>query len=99
MVKEACRPGTFGTIFGIINGITFYGTVIIQLVAGGILNAVGPESIRDEPIYSAQAYSLALSPIVILMTIAACFSLRLRETLSGPHVVVSERSEGAPGRA
>ena len=83
MVKELCPPGAFGTIFGIINGSGFYGTAAIQLMTGGILTAVGPEIITDEPIYGASAYALALCPIVGLMTIAACFSIRLTETL-GP---------------
>jgi hypothetical protein len=81
MVKELCPPGAFGTIFGIINGSGFYGTAAIQLMTGGILTAVGPEMITDEPIYGAWAYALALCPIVGLMTIAACFSIRLTETL------------------
>jgi hypothetical protein len=39
--------------------------------------------VTDEPIYGASAYALALCPIFGLMTIAACFSIRLTETL-GP---------------
>jgi sugar phosphate permease len=81
MIKELCPPGAFGTIFGIINGSGFYGTAAIQLMTGAILTAVGPEMISDEPIYGASAYALALCPIVCLMTIAACCSIRLRETL------------------
>jgi sugar phosphate permease len=81
MVKELCPPGAFGTIFGIINGAPFYGTAAIQLLTGSILAMIGPEMVTDEPIYGASAYALALAPVVGVMTIAACFSFRLSETL------------------
>jgi MFS family permease len=86
MVKELCSPGAFGTIFGIINGSAFYGTATFQLLAGGILAAVGPQTITDEPTYGAWAYALALCPIVVCMTIAVCFSFRLSETLGGGRI-------------
>jgi sugar phosphate permease len=81
MVKELCPPGTFGTIFGIINGSGFYGTAAIQLITGWILTAMGPEMVSDEPIYGPRAYTLALSPIVVFMAVAVIFSFRLKETL------------------
>jgi sugar phosphate permease len=82
MVKESSPPGTFGTIFGIINGAPFYGTAALQLLGSGILALIGPEHFTDEPIYGAQAYSAALFPVVVLMVIATGFSFRLQETLA-----------------
>lgn len=86
MIKELCPPGAFGTIFGIVNGSAFYGTATFQLLAGGILTAVGPQSTTNEPTYGAWAYALAMCPIVGCMVIATCFSLRLSETIGGERI-------------
>jgi sugar phosphate permease len=81
MVKELCPPGTFGTIFGIVNGAPFYGTAAIQFIVGAILTTIGPVTVAAEPVYSARAYSLALAPIVGVMVVASVFAFRLKETL------------------
>jgi sugar phosphate permease len=82
MVKELSPPGTFGTIFGIINGAPFYGTAALQLLGSGILTVIGPERIADEPIYGAPAYTAALFPVVMVMVVATGLSFRLQETLA-----------------
>ena len=68
-IKELCPPHLFGTIFGIHNGAGFYGTAAIQVITGLILSTIGPVRMEVEPIYSAQAYALALSPIIVFMLI------------------------------
>lgn len=83
MIKELCPPQQFGTIFGIHNGAGFYGTAVLQLVTGSILSAIGPASVASEPVYSARAYALAMTPIIGVMLVAAALSFRLGETL-GP---------------
>lgn len=83
MIAELCPPGMFGIVFGIINGSAFYGSAALQLLSGMLLTAIGPVTVAAEPVYSAQSYTLALSPIIGLMLIAAVISLRLGETL-GP---------------
>lgn len=83
IIKELCPPHAFGTIYGIHNGAGFYGTAAVQIITGVILSAIGPIAVAAEPVYSARAYALALSPIVGLMLIAAVLSFRLGETL-GP---------------
>lgn len=81
MITEICPPPLFGTVFGIVNGWAFYGTAAIQLITGFVLNAIGPTTITTEPIYSAHAYALALSPIIGFMLVAVALSFRLGETL------------------
>jgi sugar phosphate permease len=86
IIKELSPPYLFGTIYGIHNGSGFYGTAVLQLITGSILSAIGPVRVAGEPIYSAQAYALALSPILVFILLAAVLSFRLRETL-GPRRV------------
>jgi sugar phosphate permease len=80
MIKDLCPPSEFGTVFGIHNGAGFYGTAALQMVTGSILNAIGPLSAATESAYSAWAYTLALSPIIGVMLVAAVMSFRLGET-------------------
>ncbi|MFN8455950.1 MAG: MFS transporter [Anaerolineae bacterium] len=80
MIKELIPPHLFGTIYGIINGSGFYGAAGLQLIIGAVLKASSPVTIAGEPVYSAQAYMLALSPMIIFMLIAVVFSFRLSET-------------------
>jgi sugar phosphate permease len=81
MITEVCPPSLFGTVFGIVNGWAFYGTAAFQLLIGVILNATGPTMTATEPIYSARAYTLALSPIIGFMLMAVILSVRVGETL------------------
>ena len=80
LVKEQTTPHEFSMIFGIINGAPFYGTALIQLLIGGMLTAIGPVAITDEPIYGARAYTVALLPVIVLLIIVTGFAFRLRET-------------------
>jgi sugar phosphate permease len=82
MVKEMVPPHLFGISYGLINGSGFYGAAALQLITGSVLNAIGPSALREEPIYSAQAYGLALSPILLVMLVALILSFKLKETLA-----------------
>ena len=86
IVKELTPPHLFGTVFGFHNGAGFYGTAAFQFLIGSILSAVGPIAVAAEPIYSAQAYKLALSPIIAFAVLAALLSFKLGETL-GPRSI------------
>jgi len=81
MIKELCPPSMFGTIYGIHNGSGFYGTAFLQIVTGSILAAIGPIAVATEPVYSAQAYTIALTPVLVCILIAAVLSFKLGETL------------------
>ncbi len=81
MIKEITPPHLFGTVYGIINGAGWYGTAAIQLITGSVLNAIGPTTVTSEPVYSTQAYTLALCPIIVFMLIASSVSMKLDETL------------------
>jgi MFS family permease len=81
MIKEISPPHLFGTIYGIINGAGFYGTAAIQVITGSILNTVGAIRVDTEPVYSAEAYTIALSPIILFMLVASVVSFKLTETM------------------
>ncbi len=80
MIKELTPPHLFGTVYGIINGSGFYGAAVIQLLTGAVLTRIGPVVVAGEPIYSVQAYTLALSLFIIFMLIAVVFLFKLPET-------------------
>jgi len=81
VIKELAPPQLFGTVYGVINGAGFYGAALLQFTTGFVLDLIGPSHIAAEPVYSAQAYAIALSPIIVVMLVATALSFRLTETL------------------
>ena len=95
MIKELAPAHLFGTVYGVINGAGFYGAALFQFTTGSVLDLIGPSHITAEPVYSAQAYTIALSPIIVVMLIATGLSFRLTETLrnSPPSQIPTQATE------